>query len=754
VSTTDETKASARTDQELSDAVLGGLRADAEQEDRSVFDESVVMTGGTRVDEVKADRDVILRDQINNNYLGGPDADREPAPLTVGRVVIGEVREAFVPPDDFVQLSLKEPLLLLRVPAGRGGGSAGIRLLLDSGAATVKELASDVALRRLTADRLEDRSGYLLRNAAETVLNELTEHEIGRLCEALRDGRCHLVITVDPQVRFPESLLSKYIADLGEPPAARKVLAAHLRHRLRRTDPDGRRTDEIGNDPTVLEMLADSAGREDRVSRAAWFAGILADAEQAGAFDLDKISEQLRRITTVSFEGWFDYLEFSDRCFAVALAALPGYSYEIVAGAATDLERALRPPVPPTPGAGPPDPFATRRSTQLDRVLARVSTRPVTTRYGVTPMEVVAFIDPSLSRQILDRVWTEYAGTRPVLLDWLRGLTRHGVLAVRQGAARAVGVLAAQAFDYVRRYVIGPWALSTDSRDRQAAAAALSAPAREATVSLATRRMLHDWHLDRSPATLRNTAARAYGQVGLVDIDEALDGLAHLATDEGDHLVQVIANSMTVLLVNGDEEVALQVLRRLEFWTSSPSIEPPEGSARAQRGVTGPEAAEDKRSRLFAAYYSFLNTAMDARLVNRVGDRPDAVAWHGLLWLADRNAAIAEVMSRLWNSAVNNALAYEGARTVLTSWAARIDEDSRGRTAFAQQMASVASRSTRARNTLLSLVRSWRSDRDLRAPKAAEAVLAALNQPAAPNQQAAPNQPAALNEQGEHHDAE
>ncbi|MEV4636934.1 hypothetical protein AB0J80_06230 [Actinoplanes sp. NPDC049548] len=726
----------APSDQELADALVEGVGGDHAPGEFTADDfaesgEPRVMTGGARVGEVNAGDDVVFRDKISHNYFGGgPTArGREPAPLSLARDTLEDVREAFVPPPGFADLDLGERLLIVRICSGRGGGTAATRLLLDAGAGAVKELAPDTSLRRLTAERLEDGTGYLLRNATSGVLDELTEFEIARLRAALGDRSGWLVLTVDPRVRLAEGVLSRYIGELGDPPPALEVLTAHLRRHLRQQDPDGTRAAEILADPSVVTLLDDSADREDRVARAASFARILADAAKADDFDLAKIQAQLKRLTDRSFEAWFDALDAGTRCFVIALATLPGYSYEIVSDAAGDLAAELIPPVPPAPGAPAPDPFRVRRTQRLEAALARVSQRPVTTRYGTTPMEVVRFIDPSLSRQVLNRVWTEYADIRETLLKWLRAMAQHPVGEVRYGAARAAGVFAVQAFDYVRRYVINPWAASDVPMSRQAAALSLEVPGRDPSVSQATRRMLYDWHLDTSDAYLRNTAARTYGGLlGLIDPGPALDAFAHLATAADRGLPTVVANSVTRLVVRGDESVALQVVRRLRTWTAGAAVDPPEGSRRATRGMTAQQEKDDIRARTFVAYLSFLTCAVDAVLVNPVDEREDAAAWHGLLWLAHRNDAIAAVVADLWGGALVHPIAHQAAHNVLTVWAERVDGDPVGRRALADLLVAAvrAPDRSRARVTLRRLVRTWQDSREAVAPRTAATVSTAL----------------------------
>ncbi len=710
------------TEEQLSGRMVEGLRPDAEEAGAAY--ESNLMVGGVQADEIKADRDFVGRDKVNI-YLGASGRGREPVPLALGREELDPIQHTFVPPGGFAELSLERRLLIIRVGARRGGRTAAARLLLDYGVSAVKVLAPDVALRRLTAKRLESQVGYLLPNAGATVLEDLTGFEIERLHECLGDLDSRLVLTVDPKARLPQALIDDYTASLGDPPAAAEVLGAHLRRHLRWVDPDGVRTAEILAEPLVREMLADIAERDDRVRRAASLARTLAGDERAGSLDLERIRRQLKQFSDATFETWFDRLDASSRCFAISLATLPGYSYEVVSDAAAQLERTLMPPAQPAPGEPPPDPFRNRRTTLLETVQARVTNQPVRTRYGVTPMEVVHFGDRGLPQQVLTGVWAEYAEIRDGLLEWLRNLARHPVAAVRIGAAEAVGVFAVHAFDYVRRSVIGPWAQSPNTLDRQAAAAALQRPARAAAVSQATRSMLYDWHLDRSDDPFRITAARAYGHLGLLDLETSLDAFAHLATDA--NLAPVLASSITSVIVRGDEQLTLSVLERLRLWTSRPApvIEPPEDSQRARRELTPKERLDDQQARLFVAYYAFVYAASRAQMREPVGTHPGASAWHGLLWRSDTSPAIAAVVAALWADALLHPIAREAAQQALTAWAEVVDGDPVGREALAGLLERVTGGNRRAYSAVRQLARRWHSERT--APDAGGAVLKRLD---------------------------
>ncbi|MEV4630439.1 hypothetical protein AB0J90_29665 [Micromonospora sp. NPDC049523] len=738
--------ASVGTDQQLSEALVEGLRGGhggAESlagSDTGALPgdgyggrgERLVMAGGTHIDEVAAEQDVVMRDKkVNNNHYygsGPPGGGREPAPLAVSREILDEVRHAFVPPAGFDDLVVKQRLLILRVPSGRGGGTAGTRLLLDAGAVAVNELAPDTALRRLTVDQLEQGAGYLLRNAATPVIAELQEFEIGRLCEDLTKRGSWLVITVDPRNRFPDGLLSRYLAELGDSPAAVEVLTSHLRRRLGDHESGSERANEILNDAEVLALLGDSFDREDRVSRMAGFSRILADAAKADDFSLERIRSQLTRLTSASFETWFDGLDTGTRCFVIALATLPDFGYELVTDAATLLEKELVPPPTEQKEQEARDPFEVRRTVRLEAALARISYRPHQTRYGSTPMEMVRFIDPSLPRQVLNRVWTEYAEVRLTLLQWLRTLARHPVPAVRYGAAHAVGVFAVQAFDYVRRMVIFPWAASGNAYDRQAAALAVTVPAQDPALSAVTRRMVNEWHLDTFGSHWRNTAARAYGQLGLTDLDGALNAFDHLATETDHGLPAVISNSVTLLIVQGDEVTVRRVLSRLRVWTTGLVIEAPPQSQRAERIDTPQDVRNDTRARTFSGFSAFLTAAQDATLMNPVDDRPDATAWHGLLWLADGDPELHRLIAALWADALVSPIAHEAAGEVLTEWAKRVDGDSRGRAALAALMTTAVGgpERGRARATVLRHARSWASGKKPLAPHTSEVLTAQL----------------------------
>jgi hypothetical protein len=393
------------------------------------------------------------------------------------------------------------------------------------------------------------------------------------------------------------------------------------------------------------------------------------------------------------------------------------------------LENALRPPSTESQEPEERDPFEVRRTERLEAALARISYRSQPSPYGPVPMEVVGFIDPSLPRQVLNRVWTEYAEVRPTLLQWLRDLARHPVPPVREGAAEAVGVFLVQAFDYVRRHVIFPWAVSSEALDRQAAALALTVPAADPTLSPVTWRMVHEWHLDHAAPPWRNTAARAYGQLGLADLDTALNAFDHLATevDAASGLPAVIANSITLLIVRGDEAVARRLLDRLHRWATGATFEAPEQSRRAKQVRTAAEQRADRRARTFTGYFAFLTAAQKAVLVNPVDDRPDAAAWHGLLWLADRNPVLHQSIARLWAEALVSPIAYDAAGGVLSEWAVRVDGDERGRSALGGLLAVAAGPDQgRVRATVLRHARTWAAGRKPAAPRTAEVVLQTL----------------------------
>ncbi len=731
------------SDQELSDALLEGMRSDRESEDArsdGLDDEDIgggsgesgdgrpTMTGGTRVDEVTAHHDVVFRDKISNYYGASRAPAREPSPLPVGRDVLDDIRHAFVFPDRFQEIVVKQSFLILRVRVGQGGSTAAMRLALDAGASTIKELAPDTKLRWLTTARMENGVGYVLCNAASAVLGELNEFEVGRLREALGRQGAWLILTVDPRTPFPDSLLADCVAELGDPPSAVDVLAAHLRRQLRSHDPDGSRTAEILGDADVLSLLAESEDRDDRVARAARYARILADAAKADDFALDRIRDQLTRLNSNSFEAWFEGLDPSTRCFVIALAALPDFSYEVVSDAAAALGEALPKRAGKDADTLSHDPFAVGRTARLEAAFARVTYVSQQTRYGPTPVEIVRFLDRTYPRRVLNRIWTEHAEVRSALLQWLRDLARHPIGSVRHGAARAVGVLASQAFDYVRRYVIWAWASSTSPTDRQAAAFAVTVPAADPTLSAVTRRMLYHWHLDTSGPTWRNTAARAYGQLGLTDLDTALDAFCHLATETEHGLPKVVANCVTLLIVRSDEKGALKVLERVSAWAAGQDYDAPADSYRADTQYTRQQRNEDIRARTFTAYFAFLTAAVDAVLTEPVDDRPEAVAWPGLLWLAEHNPALHNVIARLWAEALVNPIAHATAEAVLGAWANRIDSDPCGRTALIRLM-STASRTHnhgRIRGAILRQARLWAAAKDPAAPRTARELTHAL----------------------------
>lgn len=685
--------------------------------------------------------DVVGRDKTSH---GGPEVASQTAPrwLRVPAEDLALAQAAFVKPDGFDLLApqlRRRRVMILRVAPGRGGRTATLRLLDDLGARPILQLPTDTDLRRVDASQIMAGGGCLLRDAGPGWASRLTELDLQRLNQDFARRNAWLVLVVDAKARFADQILAEYVSDLGEAPPAEEVLSMHLRHLL---GPGSREVgDAVINDADVAGLLRTLLDRPDRISRAAELAVLLAEEtrEVELGVALIAVRQRMARLADGNFEAWFDGLtELGDRCLALALGVLHGatregaFSFELVSEAAQSLEHRLRvedesdrdKPSPPV------DPFAVRRGERLERIRAQLIKVNQNTPYGRLPVDVARFDDTDWPRRILTRVWREHPGVRTQLLDWLRELARHPVLRVRVHAATAVGLLSCLSFDYIRRTVIEPWSLSAHGPEREAAASALKIPADHDDFATPVRRMVAQWSRDDAAETRRCTAARAHGiSLGVRDAGYALRSLGRLAGGQQGHIsltmLQAIRNSLSDLIVNGDESVAEEVLVAVRDWAID-GREPPLSEAAESRQRLPKENKERQRIRQATGFYAFLGIASTLRMRAAVDDRPDAVAWPGLLWVAEGDATHHTAIAELWGRAVVDNLAHEMAGNVLWSWARTVDPDDRGRAALATLLVAAANRE-RTYLVIHRHAQNWTTDRqDQRAARTGAVVIEAL----------------------------
>ncbi|QKG21697.1 hypothetical protein [Actinomadura verrucosospora] len=649
-----------------------GERLGAERDARSNF------TGA----RVTADS-FVGRDQINYITVTASGTRLRMVELSVREL---ELDRLYVPPDGFgrAEAAVRDhKVLVLRGRPGTGRYAYARRLLLGAGGGPVRRLHPETDPGSLRASELEP-GGYLLADLDGPCAARLRRFDLEQLAAELRPGTT-VVITAGDGDAFGDPDLGPYLLDVRAPdPDA--VLRAHLRAAIGSPARAARVLGESGVGDLCRDRLSDGLP-----GTAVRLAELLAAAEPPVAASVRALLD-VRPVHDL--EQWFAGLpDLATQTLAIAVAALGGERYELVAGAAELLQKRLEPADQPPQAPGR---FGATRGARLRALGAHLVPSSMAARHGGTvPGNVVRFQDRALARRLLLHVWDEYDEVRPELLNWLRACVRNEVPTVRVRAAVATGILAAQAFDHVRAAIVYPWAHAADPVSRDAAAAALGVAADAPELRGAVTGLVAAWSTDDAAPRLRATAVRAWritlaGRSG-DRCAEAVALLERCGGDEAPEVIEAVCESVAEMLEYGDGRFAAEALDLLTGWT----------------------AGRDPRKRV-TGRLAFLLGAAD--LVQETGDgglRP------ALLAIAGRDPAAAKIAG-LWTTALNSADLHRAAQEVLAEWAGLVDADRAAEAALARLMAAAAA-DPRTRRIIGIAASRWQQ-----APHSSAAVIAAL----------------------------
>ncbi|WP_328618429.1 hypothetical protein OHS18_22840 [Amycolatopsis sp. NBC_00355] len=538
-------------------------------------------------------------------------------------------------------------------------------------------------LNQLSPAELPKSVGYLLEDPVPDFGTSLTAFDLTRLAAELEKRESRMIITVKSETTFADSSVHGYVREIARPPTARRVLESHLNHLLR----NPRKQASLLTRADVTEFLDRELPATGPLRKAAELARLIqAEADRPDGL-VAIVGAQLKRADENEFVAWFDDLgDLRLHCFAISLAVFNGLPYEAVADASQMLHRkfdvaggtavATR----TVPAAA--NPFGESRGGRLRKLRAQVRREVVRTTWGQVPAEVISYLDETFPPRVLQHVWREHDGVREGLISWLHDLGGHRSLAVRVRAATAAGMLATIAYDHVRAKVLSRWASSRQQIRRESAAVALAEPAEsgDPRLVIAAHSLAREW-AHGSPAQ-RATAARAYGRLGLSDLEAALHELETLsAGDSGFDVVDAVCQSLAELVAADAPGTTTLVLRLLTRWSKSRQTE--------RRTVAG---------------YSFLLLAAD--LVLSPAEVGGKTTWPSLLWYAHTREGHRPLIAQLWADTLNSATTAALALTVLDEWAALAEHDRTVRHALAGLLRS-ACRSERVAARLRRQATGW-----------------------------------------------
>ncbi|GHC73313.1 hypothetical protein RFN57_24625 [Streptomyces violaceochromogenes] len=622
------------------------------------------------------------------------------SPLIAERVRFAYSASADLP--DARDALTRQRLLILRSAPGYGKSAMAVRLLLGACRGAVYHLDSGVDFASL-AEQLENDSGVIERGVGFLLerpedIGNLGRETYEKVQGALSQADAWMVVTVtDGELSDGELLVG--VRDLTDAPQPLEVVRAHLRWRLGERDADRLLARE-----DVRDVIAELVGGVPACRQAGDLAAAMVEQyDLHGGVDLNRLREHRARLEAEDFEIWAESLpDAGARSFALALAVLNGLPQEDVAQAARSLRERLEDDGPYLRAPGPDgrpvrskDLFETPRRRQLQLLRAQERDKP-----GGEPGTIIEYKDPGYARRVILHAWTQYE-IQGELLHWLDDLVVHPAEQVRvYAAASGLGVLAAEAYRYMERRVLGPWARSDSALRRTAVAYALSVACQNPWVREQATALVGGWYADERPQ-VRAAAARVHG-LGAVS-GRPVEELARLfAVDSV--TVAVAVGCALADLVADDPDAAGSVLPMLQDRT---------GDHRSGR----------------AAVLAFLIVAAQVVVETKDVDPGAAVPeWPTLLYLAHRRPELRDSFVWLWRAALNESFFHDEAEQVVGDWAKLAERDSELREMLRLLVGAIAHGDQRSGRILRSCADDWvHPDRIVGLPLTAAMVRAQLD---------------------------
>ncbi|MER5494003.1 hypothetical protein [Streptomyces sp. NPDC002490] len=588
--------------------------------------------------DTRVSGDVVAGDKRVDLHLheGAPPRLHAVGPLPPAE--LDHVAETFVPGPrhrELCALLTAGRVLVLRGRTGTGRRTAALALLLEVGDRDGDTIALDPGTEPADfAEQVRPGGTHVVVDPVTSRDGPLRDVHLNAVRQRLGEDGLFVVVTTHG------TATQEVTAHDWEPPAARDIARAHLRHALRLpTAADG--DAELHR---LLELASSTRylGSGPAPSDTVGFARLLARHAEGhcGTEELDRYGDALAAEVT---GGWFDEstgssgVSLRDKAFLISLAVFDGMPYPLVAELGDRLHLLLHAVEDPERSAGQ----AVFGSSLAERlVLARAVEYEdeVDTPWGRMPERAVAFRNASAWRAVLGHVWHGHPAVRRPLLAWLETLVADHRIAVRLRAAVATGVLAATDFGYAFGHYLDPWGAAPGAARRQLAAWALYTAA-EHGADTAVRRLLSLWSRRHDPAR-RWTAARTYALLGSATATSALRDVELMASTgpEPEPVLRAALEQALEALLQGP--AAVTVLERLVQW-----LEP--------------------RGPLFdLAAAGFLRSARRRHWAEDAG----ATAWPRLLWLAHRDDRARRCVVALWRALLGDRATRDPARDELARW--------------------------------------------------------------------------------------
>lgn len=662
-------------------------------------------------DRLLVEGDVVESGVKNVFNLSGA---RRPRPREISHEHMELIRNAYICPPDFGNIassySRAHHTAILRGPEGCGKLATAVRLLIDEGVEHILLIDDSIAMDRVSdaiqtdlkgRDRIEKNAGFILNQPGD--FGSLHSSYLQQLEEPLSVAGARLIITVSQAELGADNDLLDYIVDQTSRPDPRDIVKSHLDYLIGAVKADS----ELAR-PEIAELMETALKPDSSCKSSADLAdaivGELYLASDAQGIDTGRISSQLARRSSESFEIWFATLgDTWSMTFAIALAVLNGLPYEAVARGAKALYNNLdtEPKViMANPGDPLPEtrrPFRTSRRALLHRLRAQTTKLESIGPYGLTMADTVEYQNPHNSLSVILHAWSNYQ-IQDALLQWLEELVDDEMELVSIFAGRALGVLATQSFDYIVTRIFLPWASHERAHRRAAVAYALRFVAADARLRPNVKSLVLSWYANRDDPALQSTAARSLG-LALSSYDpmvasEALDRLSivddiRVTVAIGDAFADLLSDAYDYFTAGEADGLALFVLGRLRE-----ALDQPDRTAMAQ------------------LVFLILADGLNIR-IRKAGESP-FISWPFLLRLGQRIPAARTALIELWRYVLNDGRFPHESEQVMARWALAAEGDTEMREAFLRLIRAMVRGHERTRAIVSRYTTDWTRAENLR----------------------------------------
>ncbi|MCG8966432.1 hypothetical protein [Streptomyces sp. CL12-4] len=444
-------------------------------------------------------------------HIGGRTEASLSVPGQIPRAEVETLAGVFRESEDFgVALASLRADRFVLLSGGRETGrrSAALMLLHRLGTDRLLELVPPASFPALS-DQLDTRAGHVLCDLSVSRSRPLRQPHLLALREELERQDAYLVITVEPSAALGDITFVRW-----EPPTAEDMLYAHVTAAVGESA-----WPELHGLAPVKEFLA----QQHRPRQIEGFAQRLV-ALHRGETNEEHLAAYGEAAVRTQIIRWLTGPEpdLREQAFLISLAVFDGAPYAVAAevgdGLFARLHRIEKPGVPPQIPV-----FGSSREERLRLARAKGYIGTEATEQGPVVGKFFAeFRDKRTAELLLEEVWNLHPSARPALAEWIRKLAEDRRPLVRTRAASAAARLAHSDLSSALAHLIEPWA---DARDPYSWLAAANALTMAQLLGVPTvLRILHDWCTGEAESR-RWTAIRAFGLLGPVHHEEALDAL-------------------------------------------------------------------------------------------------------------------------------------------------------------------------------------------------------------------------------------